>query len=75
MYRVAFRRILWTARATEEERKMHPEMMTCNYWSNKAIAAREIKAASKVEKSVKKKGLTASTQLENTSLADDNKVA
>ena len=41
MYRVAFRRILWAARATEEERKMHPERMTCEYWSNKAIAKRK----------------------------------
>ena len=41
MYRVAFRRILWTARASEEEKKLHPERMTCGYWSNKAIAARE----------------------------------
>jgi len=41
MYRVAFRRILWTARASEKEKDMHPERMTCNYWSNKSIAARE----------------------------------
>lgn len=41
MYRVAFRRILWTARASEEEKKLFPERMTCDYWSNKAIAARE----------------------------------
>jgi len=41
MYRVAFRRILWTARATEKERDMYPERMSCNYWSNKSIAARE----------------------------------
>ena len=44
MYRVAFRRILWAARASEEERKMYPEKMSCSYWSNKAIAAREAKA-------------------------------
>jgi len=43
MFRVAFRRILWAARATEEERKAHPERMSCEYWSNKAIAAREAK--------------------------------
>jgi hypothetical protein len=43
MFRVAFRRILWTARASEEERKIHPERMTCEYWSTKAIAAREAK--------------------------------
>jgi hypothetical protein len=43
MYRVAFRRILWTARATDEEKKLYPERMSCNYWSNKAIAAREAK--------------------------------
>jgi hypothetical protein len=43
MYRVAFRRILWTARASEQEKKLHPERMTCGYWSNKAIAAREAK--------------------------------
>lgn len=42
MYRVAFRRILWTARATEKEKDMYPERMSCNYWSNKAIAAREV---------------------------------
>ena len=41
MYRVAFRRILWTARATEKEKNMYPERMTCEYWSNKSIAARE----------------------------------
>jgi hypothetical protein len=41
MYRVAFRRILWTARASEEEKELHPERMSCDYWSNKAIAARE----------------------------------
>src|SRR5436190_19786496 len=43
MYRVAFRRIFWTARATEQEKNMFPERMSCNYWSNKAIAAREAK--------------------------------
>ena len=43
MYRVAFRRILWAARATEQEREREPEKMTCAYWSNKAIAAREAK--------------------------------
>jgi len=43
MYRVAFRRILWTARASEQEKESHPERMTCGYWSNKAIAAREVK--------------------------------
>lgn len=43
MYRVAFRRILWTARASEQEKELHPERMTCGYWSNKAIAAREVK--------------------------------
>ena len=41
MYRVAFRRILWTANASEKEKDMYPERMSCNYWSNKAIAARE----------------------------------
>jgi hypothetical protein len=41
MYRVGFRRILWTARASEKEKDMYPERMTCNYWSNKSIAARE----------------------------------
>jgi hypothetical protein len=50
MYRVAFRRILWTVRATEKERNMYPERMSCNYWSNKAIAAREAKAGRPVEK-------------------------
>jgi len=43
MYRVAFRRILWTAGATEEEKTLYPDRMKCNYWSNKAIAAREAK--------------------------------
>lgn len=41
MYRVAFRRILWTARASEKEKDLYPERMLCNYWSNKSIAARE----------------------------------
>jgi len=43
MYRVAFRRILWTAGATEEEKTLYPDRMTCNYWSNKAITARKAK--------------------------------
>jgi hypothetical protein len=50
MYRVAFRRILWTARASEEEKKMRPERLTCAYWSNKAISSREAKAAYRYEK-------------------------
>src|SRR5271169_6432297 len=54
MYRVAFRRILWTARATEKERNMYPERMSCNYWSNKAIAAREAKAEKPAEKTTLK---------------------
>jgi hypothetical protein len=50
MFRVAFRRILWTARASEEERKVNPERMTCGYWSNKAIAARDAKGGKRFEK-------------------------
>ena len=53
MYRVAFRRILWTARATEKERDMYPERMSCNYWSNKAIAAREADVGKSTNKSMK----------------------
>src|SRR5436190_14711580 len=53
MYRVGFRRILWTARATEKERDMYPERMSCNYWSNKAIAAREAEAGKSAKKSIK----------------------
>jgi hypothetical protein len=49
MYRVAFRRILWTVRASEQEKEMYPERMTCGYWSNKSIAAREAKELSKAE--------------------------
>jgi hypothetical protein len=52
MFRVAFRRILWIARATEEEKEMYPERMTCNFWSNKAIAAREAAAVQKEEEDV-----------------------
>src|SRR5271170_3946035 len=62
MYRVGFRRILWTARATEKERQLHPEKMTCEYWSNKAIAAREAKALSNGKKSVKREELNPSTE-------------
>jgi len=43
MFRVAFRRILWTARASEEERRNFPEKMECAYWSNKAISVREMR--------------------------------
>lgn len=52
MYRVAFRRVLWTARVSESEKTLHPERMTCNYWSNKAIAAREAKGQTKEETAV-----------------------
>jgi len=64
MYRVGFRRILWTARATEKERQLHPEKMTCEYWSNKAIAAREAKALSSGKKSVKREELNPSTEVD-----------
>ena len=53
MYRVAFRRVLWTARATEKERDMYPERMSCSYWSNKAIAAREADVGKSTKKSMK----------------------
>jgi hypothetical protein len=52
MFRVAFRRILWTARATNVEKEMYPERMSCNYWSNKAIAAREASTSSDAKEMV-----------------------
>jgi hypothetical protein len=45
MFRVGFRRMLWTARASELERKQFPERMGCAYWTNKAIEARSAKAS------------------------------
>lgn len=61
MYRVAFRRVLWTARASEKEKDMYPERMTCGYWSNKSIAARE----GRIEEKKIKKGAKA-TKASNT---------
>ncbi|ORX89898.1 hypothetical protein K493DRAFT_318359 [Basidiobolus meristosporus CBS 931.73] len=39
-YLTVFRRLLWTANATEEDRRLHPHMMTCKAWSKKAMTAR-----------------------------------
>jgi len=63
MYRVAFRRILWTARATDKERQLYPAKMTCEYWSNKAIAAREAKSLSHGKRSIKGEEFNPSTEV------------
>ena len=62
MYRVGFRRMLWTARATEEEKKLYPERLSCGYWSNKAIAARETALGDPVESNVMPEGVKRKTK-------------
>ena len=43
--KVAFRRILWAARASEKEKEDHPELFTCAEWSNKALERKRAQAA------------------------------
>ena len=50
-YTKVFRKFLWWANASDEERKAHPEMLLCSSWTKAAIAKRE-----RESKSIKEEG-------------------